>query len=137
VIVLDTNVVSELMRPAPDARVVAWLRLQTPGGLTTTAVTIAELHYGIARLPKGRRATTLARALAKTLAAFPEQILPFDAAAATADGSIAATREAAGRPIAALDAEIAAICQTRSATLATRNVKDFDGCGIDTVDPWA
>jgi predicted nucleic acid-binding protein len=124
------------MRPAPDAGVVAWLRRQASADLATTAVSIAELHFGVARLPTGRRATNLKRALAKVLGAFPDQVLPFDAEAAAAYGTIAAAREAAGRPIAALDAEIAAICNVRSATLATRNTKDFQDCGIATVDPW-
>jgi predicted nucleic acid-binding protein len=136
VIVLDTNVVSELMRPNPDATVIAWLRRQPPHQLATTAVTVAELQFGIARLPKGRRSTTLARKLSQTLGAFPEQILAFEAQAAAAYGTIAAAHEKTGWPMAALDAEIAAICHVRSAMLATRNVKDFDGCGVTTINPW-
>jgi toxin FitB len=135
-IVLATNVVSELMRPSPAPAVVAWLRRQARGSLTTTAVTIAEITFGLARLPAGRRTAQLQLAAADVLASFPGQVLPFDGAAAARYGEIAATRERAGHPIDALDAQIAAICQIRRAPLATRNTKDFVSTGIDVLDPW-
>lgn len=135
-IVLDTNVVSELMRPSPAAEVVAWLRAQDRGSLATTAITVAELRFGLARLPAGRRADELRRLAREVLSAFPEQVLPFDGEAAGAYGDVAAARERAGRPIAALDAQIAAICLLREAALATRNTRDFEHTGVVLLDPW-
>lgn len=135
-IVLDTNVVSELMRPSPSAAVVAWSRRQARGSLTTTAVTVAEIGFGLARLPAGRRATQLRQVAVDVLAAFPAQVLAFDAAAAALYGDIAAARERAGYPVDALDAQIAAICRSCGATLTTRNTKDFVATGIELLDPW-
>lgn len=135
-IVLDTNVVSELMRPSPATQVVTWLRRQEGGSLRTTAITVAEIRFGLARLPAGRRATELQRLADDVLAKFPAQVLPFDAGAAALYGGLAAERERAGRPIDALDAQIAAICRLRTASLATRNAKDFVHTGVDLVDPW-
>lgn len=135
-IVLDTNVVSELMRPAPAAGVVTWLRRQERGSLATTAVSVAEIRFGLARLPAGRRATKLQRLADDVLAAFPAQVLPFDVGAAALYGDIAAERECAGHHIDALDAQIAAICRLRAAPLATRNTKDFAHTGVDLVNPW-
>lgn len=135
-IVLDTNVVSELMRPAPDTAVVTWLGRQARGSLVTTAITVAEIRLGLARLPDGRRAAELRQLADEVLGAFPGQVLPFDAAAATLYGDIAAARERGGRPVDALDARIAAICRTHSAPLATRNTRDFVGTGVELLDPW-
>lgn len=135
-IVLDTNVVSELMRPSPAPEVVAWLRRQNGASLVTTAITVAEVRFGLARLPDGRRAVQLQRLADDVLASFPAQVLPFDGSAAERYGDLAAQRERAGRPIDALDAQIAAICLTREATLATRNTKDFVDTGVDLIDPW-
>jgi predicted nucleic acid-binding protein len=136
VIVLDTNVVSELMRPSPAAEVVAWVRQQARGSLATTAVTVAEIRFGLARLPVGRRTAQLQQIADEVLAAFPAQVLPFDAAAAALYGDIAAARERVGHPIDALDAQIAAICRLREAPLATRNTKDFVHTGVELLDPW-
>lgn len=135
-IVLDTNVVSELMRAAPAPRVVRWLGAQTAGSLATTAITIAEIHYGLARLPAGRRAAELRAAADDVLDAFSDQVWPFDAAAAAVYGDEAAAREQQGRPIQALDAQIAAVCHVRGAALATRNIRDFEGLDVDLIDPW-
>ncbi len=135
-IVLDTNVVSELLRPAPAAEVVAWLRRQEAASLATTAITVAEIQFGLARLPAGRRATELQRLADNALASFPAQVLPFDVSSAELYGDLAARRERAGRPIDALDAQIAAICVFRAASLATRNTKDFVDTGVDLLDPW-
>lgn len=136
-IVLDTNVVSELMRPEPAPQVVTWLRRQPSGTLATTAITVAEIRYGLARLPDGRRATDLRSLADQLLGAFPAQVLPFDADAAARYGTLVAARDRAGRPIAALDAQIAATCLARSAALATRNVKGFADTGIEVLDPWS
>ncbi|MFF5075928.1 type II toxin-antitoxin system VapC family toxin [Actinoplanes sp. NPDC000266] len=135
-IVLDTNVVSELMRAAPDRAVLAWLQQTSGTGLYTTAVTVAEVRYGIARLPEGRRRETLHQAANEIFAAFPRQVLPFDLAAATAYADLVSDREKAAHPISGFDGQIAAICRSRAATLATRNTKDFTGTGISLVDPW-
>lgn len=135
-IVLDTNVVSELMRAAPEPAVLAWLQQTSGTGLYTTAVTVAEIRYGIARLPEGQRRQTLHQAANEIFAAFPRQVLPFDLAAATAYADVVADRESAGHPISGFDAQIAAICRSQAATLATRNTKDFTGIGISIIDPW-
>lgn len=135
-IVLDTNVVSELMRATPEPAVLAWLRQTSSTGLYTTAVTVAEIRYGIARLPEGRRRQTLHQAANEIFAAFPRQVLPFDLAAATAYADVVADRESDGNPISGFDAQIAAICRSQAATLATRNTKDFTGIGITIIDPW-
>lgn len=135
-IVLDTNVVSELMRAAPSPVVLAWLGDFPGGELYTTAVTVAEIRYGIARLPEGRRREALHQAANEVFAAFPQQVLPFDLVAANAYADVVAHRDAVGSPIDGFDAQIAAICRAHTATLATRNTKDFVETGIAIVDPW-
>jgi len=135
-IVLDTNVVSELMRAEPAAAVLAWLQRNSGGGLHTTAVTVAEIRYGIARLPEGRRRETLHQAANEIFAAFPRQVLSFDLAAANAYADVVTVREGLGAPIDGFDAQIAAICRSQAATLATRNTKDFANTGIAVIDPW-
>lgn len=133
-IVIDTNVVSEMMRDDPDPNVLTWS--ETAGRLHTTAITLAEVDYGIARLPEGQRKDRLAATAAGVFADYDELIVAFDARAARRYGSIVAEREMAGRPIATADAQIAAICASNGATLATRNTGDFEGTGIDLVNPW-
>ncbi|WBB46753.1 type II toxin-antitoxin system VapC family toxin [Verrucosispora sp. WMMA2044] len=135
-IVLDTNVVSELMRAEPAPVVLAWLQQSSSTGLYTTAVTVAEIRYGIARLPEGQRRESLHQAASEIFAAFPRQVLPFDLAAAGAYADVVAVREKLGHPIDGFDAQIAAICRVQAATLATRNTKDFTDTGINVVDPW-
>jgi predicted nucleic acid-binding protein len=135
-IVLDTNVVSELMRAEPAAGVLTWLQQNSAGGLYTTTVTVAEIRYGIAHLPEGRRRETLHQAANEVFAAFPRQVLPFDLAAANAYADVVTGRERLGTPIDGFDAQIAAICRSQAATLATRNTKDFTNTGIDLIDPW-
>jgi predicted nucleic acid-binding protein len=125
------------MRPSPAPAVIGWLRRQEAGALATTAITVGEIRFGLARLPAGRRATELQHLADDVLARFPAQVLPFDARAAALYGSLAAARERAGRPIHALDAQIAAICLLEAAPLATRNTKDFADTGVDLVDPFA
>lgn len=133
-IVLDTNVVSEMMRDAPDPNVLAWT--DSVGRLHTTAVTLAEVGYGIARLPEGRRKDRLTATVAQAFADFDELVLPFDARAARRYAEIVAGREQTGRPITAADAQIAAICSSHRATLATRNISDFESTGIGLLNPW-
>lgn len=135
-IVLDTNVVSELMRPEPAPAVLAWLQRSSGGGLHTTAVTIAEIRYGIARMPEGRRRQSLHQAADEIFAAFPRQVLPFDLASARAYADIVASREEQDNPISGFDAQIAAICRSQAASLATRNTRDFVDTGISLLDPW-
>jgi hypothetical protein len=135
-IVLDTNVVSELMRPEPAPAVLAWLRQRSGGSLHTTTVTVAEIRYGIARLPEGRRRETLQQAASEIFAAFPRQVIPFDLAAANTYADVVTGRESIGNPIDGFDAQIAAICRSHAATLATRNTKDFIDTGITLVNPW-
>ena len=136
-IVLDTNIVSELMRPAPAPQVEAWLAAQDGERVFFTAVGEAELQYGVAILPPGRRRDALAEAIGKMLDEdFRERVLPFDRVAARAYAVVAAERRAAGHPISQFDCQIAAIARAHGAVIATRNTGDFEGCGIDVVDPW-
>ena len=136
-IVLDTNVVSELMRPEPAPQVASWVRSRDRRELFTSSITLAEIRYGIARLQDGRRKQVLLDAADDVFRAFSDQILPVDAKAVEHYATIASVRERSGRPISGFDALIAAICRSRAATLATRNLPDFDGTGVDVIDPWA
>jgi toxin FitB len=137
VIVLDTNVVSELMQKAPEPRVVSWVDRFSASDVLVTAVTAAELMYGVARLPEGRRMRELHIRVEELLTEdFEDQILPFDAPAATHYAEIVSSRERAGRPMSMADAQIAAICRNWSAALATRNVDDFVDTGVDALNPW-
>lgn len=133
-IIIDTNVISEMMRDEPDPEVLAWTA--TAGRLHTTAITLAEVEYGIARLPAGRRRDQLAVAAARVFADFDDVIVPFDASAARRYGGIVASREKAGQPVATANAQIAAICESRKARLATRNAADFRATGLRLIDPW-
>lgn len=136
-IVLDTNVISELLRPAPAPQVEAWLATQDGANIHFTAVGEAELRHGVAIMSAGRRRNALAEAIDKMLAEdFRDRILPFDRAAASAYTAIAAKRRAAGRPISQFDCQIAAIARAHEAAVATRNTGDYEGCGIDVIDPW-
>lgn len=137
-LILDTNVLSELMRPRPNAGVMDRLNAATPGSLHATAISEAELRVGAALLPEGARKRRLIEKI--DILIFRElrdRVIPFDGAAARSFADIVAVRRAAGRPIALADAQIAAIAVSRDGTLATRNVKDFDGCGVALADPWA
>jgi toxin FitB len=136
VIVVDTNVVSELMRPSPSARVRDWVNAQAPDELCTTAITVAEIRCGLERLPRGRRKDSLLAAVTEVFAEFSEFIQPFDADAAVWYATIVARRDRLGLPIDGFDAQMAAICRTRGAALATRNAEDFRETGIDVIDPW-
>lgn len=137
-IVLDTNVISELMRPGPSPAVSTWLSLETPSDVFLTAVTEAELRTGVAMVPDGRRRRALERVVEEIIREdFRGRVLPFDSQVAPAYARIVSECRAAGRPISQFDAQIAAICLVHGATLATRNVRDFEGCGVELVDPWA
>ena len=135
--VLDTNVVSELMRSSPSERVFEWVARQVSTDLYITAVTEAELRYGVELLPAGRRKSRLLFT-AETMFRedFKGRILPFDRAAAQAYAVIAASRRATGMPVKYSDCQIAAIARSRGLSVATRNVRDFEGCGIDVINPW-
>ena len=134
-IVLDTNVVSELAKPAPNATVVAWVDAQVELAIAATA--LAELRFAVARLPEGKRKTALSEAIDQFVADdLDGLVLAFDAGCAEAYGLIVAARERAGRSIGIADAQIAAICAVHDAALATRNLRDFQGAGIKLVDPW-
>lgn len=136
-IVLDTNVISELMRAEPDAGMLSWFERQAPAGLFTTSLTQAEIFYGLALLPEGRRREGLIAAARPMFDAdFAGRVLPFDTEAALAFPEIAAGRRLSGQPISQIDAQIAAIVRSRGARLATRNVRDFADCGITVIDPW-
>jgi predicted nucleic acid-binding protein len=138
VIVLDTNVISEALRPVPSPAVLRWLAAQDAATVYTSAITEAEILYGIEILPSGKRRTLLFTAVEKIFGeVFHERVLPFNEEAAAAFAKIAARRVAAGRPISQMDAMIAAIVRCQGATLATRNTADFGGCGITIRNPWA
>jgi predicted nucleic acid-binding protein len=134
---IDTNVISELMRATPAPSVLSWFSTQDPSTLYLSAVTEAELRTGIAILPEGQRREGLRAALDATIAEdFEGRILPFDTDAAKTYAEIASMRRAAGRPIADADCQIAAIARASGAIVATRNLRDFEGCGVDLVNPW-
>jgi hypothetical protein len=136
-ILLDTNVVSAVMARAPDAAVVAWLDRQETLALYLSAVTVAEIRYGLHVLPDGRRRSSLEDRFAKFLAeGFSGRILPFDAEAALRYGEIMAARRGASRPMSVLDGQIAAIARAHRLAVATRNVRDFELCGLEVVDPF-
>jgi len=136
-ILLDTNLLSELLRPSPDRKVMSWFDSQPRASLFTTTVTKAEILYGVSLLPEGQRKTALQQAVLEVFATdMAGRMLPFDEDAATAYASIAASRKQAGSPISQFDAMIAAIAACHGAILATRNIKDFQSCGIELINPW-
>ncbi|MDE0385789.1 MAG: type II toxin-antitoxin system VapC family toxin [Defluviicoccus sp.] len=137
-IVVDTNVLSELMRPTPEPAVMTSFSRQDSARLYFTAIGEAELRTGAAILPAGRRRDRLAAEVDTTVREdFAGRVLPFDSAAARAYADIAATRRSEGRPILQADCQIAAIARARDAAVATRNVSDFEHCGIALIGPWA
>jgi len=136
-LLIDTNVISELMRAAPAPSVLDWFSTQDPSTLYLSAVTEAELRTGIAILPAGQRREGLKAALDATIDEdFEGRILPFDTDAAKTYAEIAAGRRSAGRPIADADCQIAAIARATAMPVVTRNTRDFEGCGIDVINPW-
>ena len=128
-ILLDTNVVSELTRPKPDPGVTAWLANQSTANVFLSVITEAELRYGVAILPAGQRRDRIAAAV--------ENMLPFDSETTRIYAEIGAGRRAAGLPISHADCQIAAIARCRGAAIATRNVGHFERCGIEIINPWS
>jgi predicted nucleic acid-binding protein len=137
VIVLDTNVISELARQVADVGVLTWLDSLEISDVATTAITAAELRYGLARLPDGRRKRELTGVIRGILTEdFHGRILPFDEGSSVQYANIVADRERIGRPIGVADAQIASICRDVGAVLATRNTPDFEETGVELVNPW-
>ena len=135
--ILDTNVVSEIMRPLPSRAVLRWMSTQPPDRLHVTSITIAEVMYGIELLPSGKRQEALRMGAEKLFqVVFADRILGFDARAAREFSMIASSRRRRGRPISELDAQIAAITRFHGGALATRDIGDFEGCGIELINPW-
>jgi predicted nucleic acid-binding protein len=136
-ILLDTNVLSELMRAKPDPKVLAWVDAQPASRLMICSITVAEILYGIARMPEGKRKQGLLDiASAMFDEDFAGNILPFDADAAVHYAEIAAESEARGRVVDMADAQIAAIGRLHDAVVATRNIRHFESLGVALVDPW-
>lgn len=138
-IVLDTNVISELARPNGNAAVLRWLERVSRDNLFSTAVNEAELRFGITRLPQGQKRAALLVATERLFKdVLTERILPFDRSATLPFAEFVAARQAAGRPVQTADAMIAAIARAHGAELlATRDTSDFEGCGVKLFDPWA
>ena len=135
-IIVDTNVVSELMKPSPSALVIEWVRARTGSELFTTSITLVEILFGVARLPDGRHKELLRTTASEVFAAFEDQVLPFDSRAAAHYADVVGGRDQLGLPIDGFDAQIASICRAHGAALATRNVKDFRHTDVRLIDPW-
>lgn len=136
-ILLDTNVLSELMKPNPAERVLHWVDAQSLASLCTSSITMAEILHGIMLLPAGKRRNAIESAAAAMFEQdFSGRILPFGSDAAPLYAQLAIERRKAGRPISHFDAQIAAIALLNKAAIATRNVADFEGCGVKVIDPW-
>ena len=136
-IILDTNVLSELMRRVPDSAVLAWLDRQPPLSIWITSITLFECQFGLALMPTGRRRQALETSFAALLAEdLDKRVLAFDAEAAAQAATLAAQRQLAGRPVDIRDTQIAGIAQSRRATVATRNLKHFEGLSVPVVNPW-
>lgn len=135
--ILDTNVISEVMKPVPSKRVVTWITSQPATALFTTTITLAEVLYFLELVPAGKRRNILRESIEtmfdKTMAG---RVLSFDQHAARAFAQILAVRRAMGKPIGELNGQIAAIAQTRGAVIATRNTRDFRDCGVEVTDPF-
>lgn len=137
-IIVDTNVISELMRPRPDPAVLRWFDGQDLSTVALTAVTVAELLVGVARLPDGERRRRLAATISAMIVEdFAGRVLAFDGDAAVEFAALTSDRDRRGRPIATPDAQIAAIARVHGAVVATRNTSDFLGTGVELVDPFA
>ncbi|MDH6268361.1 putative nucleic acid-binding protein [Rhizobium sp. SG_E_25_P2] len=136
-ILLDTNVISDLVSINPDPGVLAWVGSHPADDQFISAITVAEILYGIRILPEGRRRTMLESEIGLLLRdAFADRIFPFDAAAGECFATIMADRRSRGRPISQFDGQIAAIALSRGAKLVTRNVRDFELTGIEVINPW-
>jgi len=136
-ILLDTNIISEMMKPIPNARVINWIDQQNVTQLFITAITIAEISYGLNVLPKGNRRSVLENAFNKAIKeSFMHRILLFDDNAAHFYGKIMGERKKLGRPMSILDGQIAAIARTCESVIATRNINDFENCGLQLINPF-
>jgi predicted nucleic acid-binding protein len=136
-ILIDTNVISELMRPDPAPAVLDWFGAHDASELYLSAVGEGELRRGAVMLPAGRRRRQLLATIdAMVVEDFPGRVLPFDSAAAVAFADVYSARQKAGRPISFPDCQIAATARAHGAALATRNVADFEDCGVTLIDPW-
>jgi len=136
-IILDTNVLSEFMRAVPNPVVMAWIAQQDVSEIFVTSITQAEMYYGLALLPVGKRRNDMERAVGQMYVQdFQARILNFDSAAALAYARLASLRRQIGKPIAQADAQIAAIALSQNAVLATRNIADFCDCQLTLVNPW-
>lgn len=135
--VLDTNVVSEFIKPRPDPGVMSWLVSAPRQTLLLPSVVVAELYFGVERLPEGKKRDAL-MAFADTFVAAggPEGVLPFTETEARAYARIGAEMQRAGRRMATADAQIAATAFVRDLPIVTRNVRDFDQCGVTIINPW-
>jgi len=136
-IVLDTNVLSALMHPAPDKNVVAWLDRQPRTSIWTTSVTVLEVRFGLQIMASGKRRSALLQAFEELLDRIGHRVVPFDAAAAQQAGDLMASRHKQGRPGELRDTMIAGIVLAQHATLATRNTAHFDGISVPLINPWS
>lgn len=137
-ILLDTNIISEVMRPSPEPAVMDWLAMQPTSELATTTISIAEIGFGLARLSFGRRRTERERLFRNILErSFGARVFGFDRLAADVYGELVAARERIGRRLEGPDAFIAAIAASRGLGIATRDARGFADCGIELVNPWA
>ena len=136
-ILLDTNVISELMKPLPMPSVLTWINQQQNTELVISTITIAEITYGLQALPVGKRRTTLELAFEQAInEAFHNHIMPFDEPAAYIYGKIMGHRKQLGQPMSLFDGQIAAIALSKNAGLATRNINDFQNCGLTLINPF-
>jgi toxin FitB len=136
-IILDTNVLSALMRTAPEAKVVAWLNDQPRDSVWTTSITVLEVRFGLEILPASKKRTALLRAFESLLETISYRVAPFDAAAAESAADLMGHRRNSGRPVELRDTMIAGIALARRASLATRNVSHFADAKISVIDPWS
>jgi|SRR5579862_1377737 len=136
-IILDTNIISELMKQTPSAEVLAWLDKQEASALYITTITIAEIAYGINALPNNNRKKSLEYAFNKVIqTAFKHRILNFDEPSSHEYGKLMGRRKNLGRPMSILDGQIAAMTLSQEATLATKNIRDFSDCDFDLINPF-
>ncbi len=137
-ILLDTNVLSGLMQNVPDQQLVEWLDDQPVESIWTTVITVFEVRMGLELLVPGKRRRRLEQAFDQLLAEHLEgRVQTFDQTAAVAAGTIAASRQRAGRTLEIRDLQIAGIAAARRASVATRNVRHFEGLGLEVIDPWS
>ena len=135
-IIVDTNVLSEFMRPHPAAQVARWLETASPSSLALTAISVMEITYGVARLPAGQRRDDTRMRWESIQEAWTGTFLTLGMAESVAAGEVLGARAAIGRPITTADAQIAGMSLAWGAAIATRNTRDFEGLGIDLINPW-